>query len=52
MSIAALIIAAILAWCFARSPGIVLALVAVLAAVLWGDVKAGTNIRAVSAFLP
>jgi hypothetical protein len=36
MSIAGLIIAAILAWCLARSPGAVLALLAVLAAVIWG----------------
>jgi hypothetical protein len=31
-----IIIAAILAWCLARSPGATLALVAVLAAVVWG----------------
>jgi hypothetical protein len=36
MSLAGLIIAAILAWCLPRSPGNVLALVAVLAAVVWG----------------
>jgi hypothetical protein len=36
MSFAALIIAAVLAWYLARSPGTVLALVAVLAAVVRG----------------
>jgi hypothetical protein len=36
MSLAGLILAAVLAWCLARSPGTVLALVAVLAAVIWG----------------
>jgi hypothetical protein len=36
MSLAGLIIAAVLAWCLARSPGTVLALVAALTAVVWG----------------
>jgi hypothetical protein len=34
--LAGLIIAATLAWCLARSPGAVLALVAALAVVIWG----------------
>jgi hypothetical protein len=36
MSFVGLIIAAVLAWCLARSPGTVLGLVAVLVAVIWG----------------
>jgi hypothetical protein len=36
MSVVGLIIAAVLAWRLARSPGTVLALVAALAAVVWG----------------
>jgi hypothetical protein len=36
MSLAGLIIAAVLAWRLARSPGAVLVLVAALAAVVWG----------------
>ena len=36
MSLAGLIIAAVLTWCLARSPGAVLALIAVLATVIWG----------------
>jgi hypothetical protein len=36
MSLAGLIIAAVLTWCLTRSPGPVLALVAALAAVVWG----------------
>ena len=36
MTLVGLIIAAVLAWCLARSPGAVMALVAALAALVWG----------------